>query len=113
MAGITVVYAAYSIRHALITFLFNQGLSEVEVSAYTGHSHNSHTGLKSYFHLDAEWMGTRIAEATIVEDVKIEAMIVADNKVLREEEGEEQLPVEPEGMSEEEAQRWELEWADE
>jgi hypothetical protein len=113
VVGIPVVYAAYSVRHALITFLFDRGLSEIEVNAYTGHSHSPHTALNSYFHLDSKWMGTRIAEATIVEDAKIEAIIVADIKVLREEEGDEQLPAEPEGMSEEDAQRRELEWADE
>jgi hypothetical protein len=112
-AGIANSFPAYSIRHALITFLFEQGLSEVEVNAYTGHSNNSHTALTNYFHLDANWMGVRIAQATLVKDGRAEAAIVRDNKVGREEEGEDQSSEEDKGMSEEDAHRWEQEWADE
>jgi hypothetical protein len=106
-------FPEYSIRHALITFLFERGLSEVEVNAYAGHSNNSHTALNHYFHLDANWMGVRIAQASLIKDVRVEAAIVRDNKVGREEEGEDQSSEEEEGMSEEDAQRWEQEWADE
>jgi site-specific recombinase XerD len=43
-AGIPKHYVAYSIRHALITALFEAGLDEKEVNAYnTGHSHTAHT----------------------------------------------------------------------
>jgi hypothetical protein len=104
-AGIADSFPAYSIRHVLITFLFDQGLSEVEVNAYTGHSNNSHTALKYCFHLDANWMGVRIAQATLIKDVRVEAAIIRDNKVGREEEGEDQSSEEKEGMSEEDAQR--------
>jgi hypothetical protein len=112
-AGVSVSFPAYSIRHALITYLFDQGLSEIEVNAFTGHSNNSHTALTHYFHLDKKWMGSQIALATMVKDPVIERVIAADNKIGREEEGEEQGPTEPEGMSEEEALRWAREWADE
>jgi hypothetical protein len=106
-AGIADSFPAYSIGHALITFLFEQGLSEVEVNAYTGHSNNSHTALTNYFHLDANWMGVRIAQTTLVKDARVEAAIVRDKKVGREEEGEDHSSEEEKGMSEEDAQRWE------
>jgi hypothetical protein len=50
-AGIPSMYTAYSIRHALITELFNRGLKEQEANAYTGHPNNAHTALTNYFHL--------------------------------------------------------------
>jgi hypothetical protein len=56
-AEIPCVYTAYSIRHALITELFNRGLKEQEVNAYTGHSNNAHTALTNYFHLEENWIG--------------------------------------------------------
>jgi hypothetical protein len=58
-------------------------------------------------------MGTRIAQASLIKDPRVEAAILVDNKMGREEEGEEQSSEEKEGMSEGEAQRWEKEWADE
>ena len=61
-AGVPSQYAAYSIRHALITALFDMGLSEVQVNAYTGHSNNAHTALTHYFHLDAQWIGKGLQE---------------------------------------------------
>jgi hypothetical protein len=51
-------------------------------------------------------MGSQIAQATMIKDPMIERVFAADNKVGREEEGEEQDPTEPEGMSEEETLRW-------
>jgi integrase len=60
-AGIPDVFAAYSFRHALITWLFAQGHSEIEVNAYNGHSNNSHTALSHYYHLDNRWLGREIA----------------------------------------------------
>jgi hypothetical protein len=60
-AGIPSEYTAYSIRHALITALFDSGLKETEVNAYTGHSNNAHTALTHYFHLHENWVGHRLA----------------------------------------------------
>jgi hypothetical protein len=60
-AGIPSEYTAYSIRHALITALFDSGLKETEVNAYTGHLNNAHTALTHYFHLDENWVGHRLA----------------------------------------------------
>jgi site-specific recombinase XerD len=50
-------YTAYSIRHALITALFDMGMSEVDVNSFTGHYNNSHTAISNYFHLDSKWVG--------------------------------------------------------
>ena len=61
-AGIPPEYTAYSIRHALITALFDMNLSEVDVNAYTGHTNNARTGLTHYFHLDGKWAGTDLAQ---------------------------------------------------
>jgi hypothetical protein len=97
-AGVSVSFPAYSIRHALITYLFDQGLSEIEVNAFTGHSNNSHIALTHYIHLDKKWMGSQIAQTTMIKDPVIEKVIEADNKIGREEKGEEQDPTEPEGM---------------
>jgi integrase len=60
-AGIMEPYTAYSTRHAVISALFRSGLQEKEVNAYTGHSHNSHTALNFYYHLDAAWVGSKLA----------------------------------------------------
>ena len=56
--GVPSHYTAYSIRHALITALFDRGLTEVQVNAYTGHSNNAHTAVTHYFHLDSKWVGS-------------------------------------------------------
>ena len=53
-------YTAYSFRHSLIQALFDAGLSELQVNAYTGHSNNSHTAANYYYHLDKAWAGDRI-----------------------------------------------------
>jgi hypothetical protein len=82
-------YATYSIRHALITYLFDLGLSEVQVNAYTGHSNNSHTALNNYFHLDGKWLGRRIAAKEGVVSAQVEGWIAKDNGEYRREEGEE------------------------
>jgi hypothetical protein len=60
-AGIDRTYPAYLIRHALITALFDAGLSELQVNAYTGHSNNAQTAATSYFHLNSKWIGHAIA----------------------------------------------------
>jgi site-specific recombinase XerD len=53
-AGIDRKYPAYSIRHSLITALFNVGLSESQLNAYTCHSNNAYTAATSYFHLNSK-----------------------------------------------------------
>jgi integrase len=53
-------YTAYSLRHALIQALFDAGLTETQVNAYTGHSHKSHTAITWYYHLDKNWAGQKI-----------------------------------------------------
>jgi hypothetical protein len=134
-AGIPAWFAAYSIRHALITYLFGLGATEVEVNAYTGHSNNSHTALNHYFHLDEKWMGNQIGRPevtdgtstvskevqdarkiavdvkpliTVSEAVK-EETIRRDNELYRQDEGEEVGVVREEEMSDEQfaqATRW-------
>jgi hypothetical protein len=92
-AGIPPTYSAYSIRHALITELFNRGLREQEVNAYTGHSNNAHTALTNYFHLDENWVGRSLVgsagETTVSEEVA--QFIEKDTQQLQDElhEGEE------------------------
>jgi hypothetical protein len=76
-AGIPDVFAAYSFRHALITWLFARGHSEIEVNAYTGHSNNSHTALSHYYHLDNRWLGREIALS------KVKAMPEAAARVVK------------------------------
>jgi integrase len=56
-ANIPEVYKPYSIRHVVITALFQAGFDEKPVKAYTGHSNNSHTALNYYYHLDRSWAG--------------------------------------------------------
>jgi hypothetical protein len=53
-------FTGYSFRHSLIQALFDAGLDEKQVNAYTGHSNNSHTALNYYFHLDKCWAGQKI-----------------------------------------------------
>jgi hypothetical protein len=61
------------LKEALITALFNMGLKEQEVNAYTGHSSNAHTALTNYFYLDESWVGRSLlgaaAEAQVSEPV--------------------------------------------
>ena len=92
-AGIPAEYTAYSIRHALITALFDMNLSEVEVNAYTGHSNNAHTALTHYFHLDGKWVGAELAAGTRVPvSQTANEQIERDNKALQSayHEGEEE-----------------------
>jgi hypothetical protein len=60
-AGIDPSYSAYSMRHALITALFDGGMSEVEVNAYTGHSNKSHTAATNYLHVNKNRIGHALA----------------------------------------------------
>jgi hypothetical protein len=95
-AGIPLMYTAYSIRHALITALFNMGLKEQEVNAYTGHSNNAHTALTNYFHLDENWVGRSLVGVAAEVQVSDQAaqFIEQDNQQLQGElhEGEEANP---------------------
>jgi integrase len=63
-AGISKQFKGYSIRHATISALYKFKMNEHEVSAYTGHSHNSHTTLNYYYHLDKAWVGSSLATLT-------------------------------------------------
>ena len=92
-AGIPSEYTAYSIRHATITALFESGLSEIQVNAFTGHSNNSHTAVTSYYHLDSVWAGLGLAasvglrpKASVIADAAIKA-IEEDNRVNLKDEG--------------------------
>ena len=87
-AGIGAQYPAYSIRHALITALFDAGLSEAEVNAYTGHSNNAHVAATNYLHLNKSWIGRCIANRTLSERAKTMAarIMVLDNADKQREE---------------------------
>ena len=54
-------YTGYSFRHSMIQKLFDAGLDEKQVNAYTGHSNQSHTALNYYYHLDKQWASAKIA----------------------------------------------------
>jgi hypothetical protein len=90
-AGIDRKYSAYSIRHALITALFDAGLSESQVNAYTGHSNNAHTAATSYFHLNSEWVGHTIASGALSPAVfaSADSVVAWDNAERQVEEMEE------------------------
>jgi site-specific recombinase XerC len=77
-AGIPNVYLPYSIRHALINELYAAGLDEKQVNAYTGHSHNYHTTLEFYYHLDKQWVGNQLAAQanTLPETVKLTERVI-------------------------------------
>jgi hypothetical protein len=88
-AGVPAHFPAYSVRHALIIFLFALGWSEIRVNAFTGHSNNSHTAVTHYFHLDEKWLGKEIGRAVPQEvAVQAEDVIRKDNRVARLESGE-------------------------
>jgi hypothetical protein len=88
-AGIPQEYTAYSIRHALITALFDMGLSETRVNAFTGHSNNSHTALSNYFHLDTKWVGQSLIGTSPLRDFPEGAEVVVgeDNEENLADEG--------------------------
>ena len=95
-AGVPEEYTAYSIRHATITALFEAGLSELQVNAFTGHSNNSHTAASSYLHLDRLWMGDKLsatatAAATATERQASEGAVKAILKDNTENLSEEQI----------------------
>jgi hypothetical protein len=90
-AGIDRKYPAYSIRHALITALFDAGLSESQVNAYTGHSNSAHTAATSYFHLNSKWIGHAIASNALSPAVFVSAdpVVAQDNAERQVEQMEE------------------------
>jgi hypothetical protein len=60
--GVPHPYTPYSAKTAIITALFNKGLSKDQVSAHTGHTSNSNTALKHYHDPTNEWLGHMIAK---------------------------------------------------
>jgi hypothetical protein len=57
-------FTGYSFRHSMIQALFDAGLDEKQVNAYTGHSNRSHTALNYYYHLNKTWAGEKISATT-------------------------------------------------
>jgi integrase len=57
-------YTSYSFRHSLIQALFDAGLNEKQVNAYTGHSNTAHTAITWYYHLGKQWAGQKIRALT-------------------------------------------------
>ena len=53
-------YTGYSFRSSLIQALFDAGLDEKQVNAYTGHSPRAHTAVQFYYRLDKQWAGEKI-----------------------------------------------------
>ena len=90
-AGIPDHYVAYSIRHALITALFDAGLSETDVNTYTGHSHNAHTAARFYYHLNSRWVGATLLQKTASVPIPARAadLIQADSDAKQKEDMEE------------------------
>jgi hypothetical protein len=90
-AGIDRKYPAYSTRHALIMALFDAGLSESQVNAYTSHSNNAHTPATSYFHLNSKWVGYAVAPSVLSATVFANAdqVVARDNAERQVEEMEE------------------------
>jgi hypothetical protein len=62
--GIPHPYTPYSAKTAVITALFNKGLSKDQISAHTGHASNTSTALKHYHDPTNAWLGHMIAEFT-------------------------------------------------
>jgi hypothetical protein len=98
-ASIPDQYTAYSIRHALITALFDMGVTETQVNAFTGHSNNSHTALSNYFHLDSKWVGQALIGPASLKDIPYaaEAVVENDNQENLADEGIENEDQAPEG----------------
>jgi hypothetical protein len=105
LAGIDQQFPAYSIRHSLITALFDGGLSEIEVNAYTGHSNNAHTAVTSYNHMNHRWVGHALASGQFSDRAKCSALpvIEKDNAVYQAEDmseyGEVEAPPSPTSSS--------------
>jgi hypothetical protein len=56
-------YTGYSFRHSMIQALFDAGLDEKQVNAYTGHSNNAHTAVNFYYHLNKMWAAQKLRAA--------------------------------------------------
>jgi hypothetical protein len=56
-------FTGYSFRHSTIQALFDAGLEERQVNAYTGHSNNAHTAVNFYYHLNKMWAAQKIRSA--------------------------------------------------
>jgi integrase len=56
-------YTGYSFRHSMIQALFDAGLDEKQVNAYTGHSNNAHTAVNFYYHLNRMWAAQKLRAA--------------------------------------------------
>jgi site-specific recombinase XerD len=82
-AGIPGTYLPYSIRHALITYLYELGFSEIQVNAYTGRSPNYHTTIRFYYHLDKNAMCKKITGLIPIPEK-------AMSSILADQEGEEE-----------------------
>jgi hypothetical protein len=82
-AGIPGIYLPYSIGHALITYLYELGYSEIQVNAYTGHSPNYHTIIRFYYHLDKNAVGKKITGLIPIPEK-------AMRSILADQEGEEE-----------------------
>jgi hypothetical protein len=85
-AGIDRKYSAYSIRHALITALFDARLSESQVNAYTGHSNNAHATAPSYVHLNFKWIGHTNALSALSP-----AVFASTDRVVKQDNAERQV----------------------
>jgi hypothetical protein len=87
LAGIDPQFPAYSLRHVLITALFDGGLEEHEVNAYTGHSNNAHTAATNYYYLNSRWVGRALAGGQVSERAKRLAppVIARDNELYQKE----------------------------
>jgi hypothetical protein len=59
--GVPIPYTPYSIKTAVITALFNKGLSKEQISAFSGHSSTSNTVLKHYHDPTNQWLGHCLA----------------------------------------------------
>jgi hypothetical protein len=71
--------------------LFDAGLSESQVNAYTGHSYNAHTAATSYLHLNTKWVGHAIAAESLSSAAftSAEPVVEVDNAERQAEEMEE------------------------
>jgi integrase len=88
-AGIPPNYLPYSIRHALITYLYELDYSETQVNAYTGHSPNYHTTIRFYYHLDMNAVSRKITELVPISEQAMRS-IMADQEGEEDQQGNEQ-----------------------
>jgi hypothetical protein len=68
-AGIPPIYGAYSIKHSVVSFLFNAGVEEWKINAFGRWAPGSHTAATFYRvdPTDDDWLGFRIAQAVSVQ----------------------------------------------